>query len=266
MSKLKAGWYPNPDGSPSERRWNGTEWTSETRVYSPPSNQKARKGLSVNKADATMRTNALGKKVRPEIVAALGAAIVVSVALLAPSFSAETVKNDSALSPQTSATVESEKPTPSSSESSESSEATNPSNSAVVIPPPTQTTSPSNSTPTQTSAPSSNSGAGDVNRHLEYIELALHFVNTNTNSRELLIGDMGALGISRSEAVRAVDEMNQTYFMGNVWRQEAVEYVSYVRGLYPVGHPDYVSDERIRNMMLAVLFLNDDISYALFQP
>ena len=30
------GWYPDPDGKPSERYWNGKRWTSKTRPVSKP--------------------------------------------------------------------------------------------------------------------------------------------------------------------------------------------------------------------------------------
>jgi hypothetical protein len=30
------GWYPDPDGKPSERYWNGKKWTSKTRPISKP--------------------------------------------------------------------------------------------------------------------------------------------------------------------------------------------------------------------------------------
>lgn len=31
MSQVNPGWYPDPDGKPCDRYWNGTEWTLETR-------------------------------------------------------------------------------------------------------------------------------------------------------------------------------------------------------------------------------------------
>lgn len=34
MSSVPPGWYPDPEGRPSERYWNGSAWTSETRPYS----------------------------------------------------------------------------------------------------------------------------------------------------------------------------------------------------------------------------------------
>ncbi|WP_085191691.1 DUF2510 domain-containing protein [Mycolicibacterium doricum] len=30
--KTPAGWYPNPDGSPSERYWDGGRWTNDQRT------------------------------------------------------------------------------------------------------------------------------------------------------------------------------------------------------------------------------------------
>lgn len=37
MSDNKPGWYPNPDGTANQRRWDGNSWTNETREYPPPS-------------------------------------------------------------------------------------------------------------------------------------------------------------------------------------------------------------------------------------
>ena len=31
-----AGWYPDPDGKPCERYWNGLRWTKKTRPFSKP--------------------------------------------------------------------------------------------------------------------------------------------------------------------------------------------------------------------------------------
>lgn len=31
---IAEGWYPDPDGKPCERFWNGNEWTSDTRPLS----------------------------------------------------------------------------------------------------------------------------------------------------------------------------------------------------------------------------------------
>ena len=31
MSDVTEGWYPDPDGKPSERYWNGNNWTEQTR-------------------------------------------------------------------------------------------------------------------------------------------------------------------------------------------------------------------------------------------
>ena len=31
MSQVSPGWYPDPDGRPCERYWNGTNWSLETR-------------------------------------------------------------------------------------------------------------------------------------------------------------------------------------------------------------------------------------------
>lgn len=32
-----AGWYPDPSGSPNQRRWDGQAWTEETRAFPAPS-------------------------------------------------------------------------------------------------------------------------------------------------------------------------------------------------------------------------------------
>ena len=34
MNSVPPGWYPDPEGRPSERYWDGNSWTSETRPYS----------------------------------------------------------------------------------------------------------------------------------------------------------------------------------------------------------------------------------------
>jgi hypothetical protein len=31
MSQVSPGWYPDPDGKPCDRYWNGSTWTLETR-------------------------------------------------------------------------------------------------------------------------------------------------------------------------------------------------------------------------------------------
>jgi hypothetical protein len=31
MSQVNPGWYPDPDGKPCERYWDGSNWTLETR-------------------------------------------------------------------------------------------------------------------------------------------------------------------------------------------------------------------------------------------
>lgn len=36
MAVNKAGWYPNPDGSANQRKWDGNAWTAETREYPAP--------------------------------------------------------------------------------------------------------------------------------------------------------------------------------------------------------------------------------------
>ncbi len=39
MSGTEAGWYPDPTSPHIERRWDGTQWTPETRPAVPPSGQ-----------------------------------------------------------------------------------------------------------------------------------------------------------------------------------------------------------------------------------
>jgi hypothetical protein len=34
MSQVNPGWYPDPDGKPCERYWDGSNWTLETRPKS----------------------------------------------------------------------------------------------------------------------------------------------------------------------------------------------------------------------------------------
>jgi len=42
MSNLASGWYPDPDGKPSERYWDGSNWTEQTRpIADKPSNAAA---------------------------------------------------------------------------------------------------------------------------------------------------------------------------------------------------------------------------------
>jgi len=34
-SDIPAGWYPDPDGKPADRYWDGTAWSSQTRPQTP---------------------------------------------------------------------------------------------------------------------------------------------------------------------------------------------------------------------------------------
>ena len=34
-SESPAGWYPDPDGKPADRYWDGTAWSSQTRPQKP---------------------------------------------------------------------------------------------------------------------------------------------------------------------------------------------------------------------------------------
>lgn len=31
--EIPPGWYPDPDGKPADRYWNGSDWTSDTRPH-----------------------------------------------------------------------------------------------------------------------------------------------------------------------------------------------------------------------------------------
>lgn len=33
----ESGWYPNPDGTPTERWWDGQQWTNDGGVLASPS-------------------------------------------------------------------------------------------------------------------------------------------------------------------------------------------------------------------------------------
>jgi len=41
MSSILAGWYPDPDGKPCEKYWDGTNWTTGSR----PQSGKARESV-----------------------------------------------------------------------------------------------------------------------------------------------------------------------------------------------------------------------------
>lgn len=52
--EIPAGWYPDANGQPCERYWDGENWTEETRPVSvlphraPPSSTKPRVSLDSN--------------------------------------------------------------------------------------------------------------------------------------------------------------------------------------------------------------------------
>lgn len=50
--EVPPGWYPDPDGKPSERYWDGLKWTSESRPFSvltgKPKPQSKSTGLDSN--------------------------------------------------------------------------------------------------------------------------------------------------------------------------------------------------------------------------
>lgn len=50
MTEVTPGWYPNPDGSANERRWDGKKWTDETREYPPPVSGSTEKAIPVKEA------------------------------------------------------------------------------------------------------------------------------------------------------------------------------------------------------------------------
>lgn len=35
-SDIPAGWYPDPEGRPADRYWDGSAWTADTRPQAPP--------------------------------------------------------------------------------------------------------------------------------------------------------------------------------------------------------------------------------------
>lgn len=35
MSEIPAGWYPDPEGRPASRYWDGLQWTDQTRPQAP---------------------------------------------------------------------------------------------------------------------------------------------------------------------------------------------------------------------------------------
>jgi hypothetical protein len=41
MASIPPGWYPDPNGMPCEKFWNGIEWTDQTRPTSTLHNKPA---------------------------------------------------------------------------------------------------------------------------------------------------------------------------------------------------------------------------------
>jgi hypothetical protein len=52
VGNVQPGWYPDPDGKPCERYWDGTKWGEATQPISQPSKEptKAKKKGSAGKA------------------------------------------------------------------------------------------------------------------------------------------------------------------------------------------------------------------------
>jgi hypothetical protein len=49
--EIPPGWYPDPDGKPTDRYWNGSEWTESTRPQSAnisPTNPPQPKAVGVD--------------------------------------------------------------------------------------------------------------------------------------------------------------------------------------------------------------------------
>ena len=51
-NSIPAGWYPDPDGKPSEKYWDGNSWSEQSRPLSflpnKPEPQQGKVGLDVN--------------------------------------------------------------------------------------------------------------------------------------------------------------------------------------------------------------------------
>jgi hypothetical protein len=102
VADTKPGWYPNPDGSTNQRRWDGKDWTEETRPYPPPiaSNHSAevsepgslKAGVTPGRGKVASFIGGLPKWV---IFVASGVAIVIvvlAIAIPASSFGKTTVQ------------------------------------------------------------------------------------------------------------------------------------------------------------------------------
>ena len=48
MSQVNPGWYPDPDGKPCERYWDGSNWTLETRPkqFTPSATTNSNVGMT----------------------------------------------------------------------------------------------------------------------------------------------------------------------------------------------------------------------------
>ena len=72
-----SGWYPDPDGKPCERFWNGYKWTTKTRPISKPAEEfkivqkmdKFNKGLEKLNQENQLRLSKMSKEERDAVIA-----------------------------------------------------------------------------------------------------------------------------------------------------------------------------------------------------
>ena len=86
-----SGWYPNPDGSPNQRRWDGKEWTTETRPYPSPNsvvdvNHKLRGEAPLSSKGR--RLEFVNRISRPGWIMILSGLVIVTLATVLPTISA----------------------------------------------------------------------------------------------------------------------------------------------------------------------------------
>lgn len=70
---VPAGWYPDPDGKPSQRFWDGSDWTEQTRPLLPPTSS------SDSTSDASHRRKS---KVLIPIVVGLALALIATLGIV----------------------------------------------------------------------------------------------------------------------------------------------------------------------------------------
>lgn len=70
VSKVESGWYPDPDGKPCDRYWNGSNWTKKTRPLSSSSASIKSKGKK-----------SIGPIIAVVAVLVIGGVIVLAVAI-----------------------------------------------------------------------------------------------------------------------------------------------------------------------------------------